>query len=642
MPDRRIYIEPMPLGGALALWRKRLEALGAWNSLEPEELAVDDARGRVTAEPVFASLSSPFYHSAAMDGVAVRFADTIGASERSPKRLAVGPDAVYVDTGDPLPEGFDAVIMVEDIDELAGGRIEIIAPATPWQNVRVIGEDIVATELILPVSHRIRPEDVSAMLAGGLTSVNVTRRPVVALIPTGNELVEPGVALRKGDIIEYNSRMLSGMAGEWGARAVRYGIVPDNLDTLKKYILDAAGEADLVVVNAGSSAGSEDFTYHAVKELGEVFLHGVNIKPGKPVILGAVNGRPVIGVPGYPVSAYLAFRLFARELVYRWQGTTPPAAEIIGARLSRQLASPLGPEEFVRVKLGRVGGNVVATPLSRGAGVLMSLVRADGIIRIPPESEGLAAGSMVEAELLTDRETIDNTIVCIGSHDNALDLLASFIKRRHPGLGLSSAHVGSLGGLLALARGEAHMAGSHLLDEATGEYNVSYIKKHLAGIETVLVNLVYRVQGLIVGRGNPKGIKDFEDLARPDVTFVNRQAGAGTRMLTDLKLREAGIEAASVRGYDNEEYTHMGVASAVLSGVADTGLGILAAARALGLEFIPVAEERYDLVIPAEHYESENVRALMEVVREDAAYRAAVEAMGGYDTRDMGKVMWRG
>lgn len=642
MTERRVYIEPSPLGDALKLWRARLEAGGLWRPLDGESLRVDDAVGRVTAAPVFAKLSSPFYHSAAMDGVAVRFAETVGASERSPKSLKLGEQAVYVDTGDPLPDGFDSVIMVEEIDELEKGVIEIIAPATPWQHVRVIGEDIVATELIAPENHRLRPVDVSSLLAGGITDVSVRHRPKVAVIPTGNELVTPGAILKKGDIIEYNSHMLAGMAVEWGADAVRYGIVPDDLETLKGYIKDAAGNCDMVVVNAGSSAGSEDYTYHAIAAQGEVVLHGVNTKPGKPVILGIVDGKPVVGVPGYPVSAFLAFTLFARELVYAWQGLQPPPVDTMEAKLSRQLASPLGPEEFVRVKLGRVGGNVIATPLARGAGVLMSLVRADGFVRIPAEVEGLAAGTAVTAELLRSRDEIENTVVCIGSHDNALDLLANFLKKSYPKLSLSSAHVGSLGGLLALARGEAHMAGSHLIDETSGEYNIGYVRKHLPGMGVYIVNLVYRTQGFIVPKGNPKGISGFADLGRKDVTFVNRQAGAGTRILTDLSLAKQGISSEDVLGYAHEEYTHMGVASAVLSGVADTGLGILAAANALGLDFVPVTGERYDLVIPEQYYDTEMVAAVLDVVQSDAQFRAAVDAMGGYDTRDMGKVMWKG
>ncbi|MGA2192770.1 MAG: molybdopterin biosynthesis protein, partial [Nitrospirota bacterium] len=463
-----------------------------------------------------------------------------------------------------------------------------------------------------------------------------------ALIPTGDELVKPGTPLRKGDIIEYNSRMLAGMARQWGADAIRHDIVPDSLDILKESILNAARGADLVAVNAGSSAGSEDFTLHAIAELGEVILHGLNIKPGKPAVLGVVEGKPVIGVPGYPVSAYLVFKLFARELIYAWQGGEPPREEKVAAKLSRQVVSPLGQEEFVRVKLGRVGENIVATPLHRGAGMLMTLVRADGILRIPAGSEGLASGHPVEVELLKPADEIENTIVCIGSHDNTLDILGNFLKKRRPGFSLSSAHIGSMGGIMALKRGEAHFAGSHLLDEETGEYNIGYLKKYIPERRPVLINLVYREQGLLVPKGNPKDIKGFEDLKRDGLIFVNRQAGAGTRLLTDLHLKRLGIDPSMVKGYEHEEYTHMGVASAVLSGAADTGLGILAAARALELDFIPVAKERYDLVVPREHLVHPIMQALLKIIREDEEFKAAVNALGGYDTKDMGKVVWEG
>ena len=637
--NRKIYITTTPLGEAVALWRRKLEEAGIWKPLPGERVHVDDSLGRVTAQAVAARLSSPFYHCAAMDGAAVRFADTVGASDNNPKRLEIGEQAVYVNTGNPIPEGMDAVIMVEDINE-ADGYVEIIRPATPWQHVRVVGEDIVATELIVPENHMLRPTDTAALIAGGITELLVRRRPGVGLIPTGDELVQPGMELKKGNILEYNSRMLYGMAKEWGANARRYDIAPDDLNTLKERIAEAARGNDIVAVNAGSSAGSEDHTYQAISELGEVFLHGINTKPGKPVILGMACGKPVIGVPGYPVSAFLAFRFFARPLIYAMQGMEPPAARSIGATLSRQVSSPLGQEEFIRVKLGKVGENIIATPMHRGAGVLMTLVRADGILKIPAASEGLAAGSIVEAELLKPPEEIENTIVCIGSHDNALDILGNFLKKREPALSLSSAHTGSMGGIIALKKNEAHMAGTHLLDEETGEYNISYLEKYLPGRRVRLVNLVYREQGLLVLKGNPKEIHGFGDLRRPDVVFVNRQAGAGTRLLTDMHLRMLGIKKTEVNGYTHEEYTHMGVASAVLSGAADTGLGILAAARALGLDFLPVAQERYDIAIPAEYYDDPKIKALLCIIREDKEFREAVITLGGYDVRDMGKVMW--
>jgi putative molybdopterin biosynthesis protein len=646
---KKIYLDNTTLDEAIKRWSDKTMA-GGLRPLEGESIPAGDSLGRITAEAVFAKLSSPFYHSSAMDGYAVRFADTFGASETSPKRLKIGPQAIYRDTGNPLPEGFNAVIMIEDVNimEEANSKnktdapefIEIIRPAVPWQNVRVIGEDIVSTELILPENHKIRPVDIGAIVSGGHVHIKVRRKPKVVIIPTGSEIVESGTELKKGEIIDFNSLILSSLVGEWGGEALRIKPVPDVLEKIKQTIIEGAEQGDIVIVIAGSSAGSADFTSEAIAETGEVILHGVNIKPGRPLILGWVKNRPVIGIPGYPVSAYITFNLFAKEIIYRMQGLEPPAPEYMKAKLSRQIASSLGHEEFLRVKLGKVGNNIIATPISRGAGVLMSLVRADGFVRIPSMSEGLGAGAEVNVEMLRQKSEIENTIVCIGSHDNALDLLANILKKNHPRFSLSSAHVGSMGGLMALKKGEAHIAGTHLLDEKTGEYNISYINRILEGRKIVLINLVYRQQGLIVLKGNPKNISGFGDLTRDDVCFINRQSGAGTRLLTDKYLKENKILPENIEGYEREEYTHMGIASAVLTGIADTGMGILAAANALGLDFIPLANERYDLAMPAEYLESVTISALLNIIRTDNEFRTSVLKLGGYDISDMGRVIY--
>jgi len=635
---RDVYLEDRPWEEALADYLAHLEQAGALKPGPPEVIPVEEAAGRVTAAPVYARISSPHYHSAAMDGFAVRAALTFGVSETTPGQLAVGSEAIIVDTGDPLPEGCDAVIMVEDVHYVTPEIIEITRPAFPWQHVREIGEDIVATEMIVPANHLLRPVDIGGLLAGGITEVAVHPRPRVAVLPTGTELVEPGTALKPGDIIDYNSRLLAGLVAEWGGVAQRRKITVDDFESLRRNLQQALSEADVVLINAGSSAGSEDYTAAVIKSLGRVLVHGVATRPGKPVILGEVDGRPVVGVPGYSVSAYLCADLFVRPLIYRKLGLVPPARDKIKAVVSRKLVSSLGVEEFVRVKLGQVGDRVIATPLSRGAGVIMSLIRADGVLRVPCLSEGYAAGETVEVELLRPREEIGQTTVIIGSHDIALDVLANHLRRLYPGASLSSAHVGSLAGLAALKRGEAHCAGTHLLDEETGEYNVSYIRRLLPDRGMVLVNLVYREQGLIVAPGNPKGIKSLQDLARPEVTFVNRQRGAGTRVLLDYHLKKLGINPAQVQGYEREEYTHMAVAAAVAGG-ADAGLGIRAAAIALGLDFIPLAEERYDLCIPRACWDTPYIQRLLTVIA-TKEFQEAVRALGGYDLRDCGKIMW--
>ena len=639
MYKQKKYLDNQPLADAITKYNDALKAANNGGPLPGEHILIGDALGRVTSEAVIAKISSPFYHSAAMDGYAVKFIDTFGASETRPRRLNVPSKAIAIDTGDPMPDGYDAVIMIEDVEKISDTEIEILKPATPWQHVRLVGEDIVATELIISENHVIRPVDMAAMLASGHSTVMVRRRPVVTIIPTGTELVEPGSELKRGDIIDFNSTMLAAMATEYGAHAVRKHIVKDDADLLRQTILDALADADLVVINAGSSAGREDFTVDVIAELGEVLVHGVSIKPGKPVILGIVKGKPVIGIPGYPVSAALTFTLFVKPLIYALLGLKAPGPDTITAKLSRQVASSLGQEEFIRVKIGSVSGNLIATPVTRGAGALMSLVRADGIIRVPAESEGIAAGHAVTVELMRSTRDIENTLVCIGSHDNALDVLGNYLKKKHPEYSLSSAHVGSMGGLLALKRGEAHLAGTHLLDEETGEYNVSYIRKLLPDTKVVLVNLVYRTQGFVVPKGNPKGIKGFEDLRRRDVVFVNRQAGAGTRLLTDLHLKKLRIDPAVVNGYYHEEFTHMAVAAAVLSGAADTGLAVLSAAIALDLDFVPVAQERYDLAIPRDFYDTPMMQALLGIIRGDREFRERIVSMGGYDVSEMGKVL---
>lgn len=635
---RRYYLSDIPLDQALERFFGALERAGALRPMPAETVPLEQALGRVTAAPVWARVSSPHYDSAAMDGIAVRARDTAGASETSPVRLRVGEQAVWVDTGDPLPPGFDAVIMVEVVHELDESTVEVQSPVPPYHHVRPLGEDIVATELVLPENHRLRPVDLGACAAAGLTELPVRRRPTVAVVPTGSELVPAGQLLRPGDIVESNSLVLAGMVEQWGGKATRWQSIPDDYHRLRAAILEAVEGYDSVVVNAGSSAGSEDYTARLVEELGQLVVHGVAIRPGHPVVLGVVRGKPVLGIPGYPVSAALTCELFVRPLLERALGVRVPERPTVRAAITRKVLSPMGEDEFLRVRLGRVGDRLVATPIQRGAGVLMSLVRADGIVRIPRFSEGVDAGQQVTVELLRPAEEIERTIVAIGSHDLALDLLASHLRRKDPRLTLASSNVGSLGGLMALSRGEAHLTGCHLLDEETGEYNLPFVRRYLKGKPVVVLGLVRRIQGLIVPRGNPRGITSLADLAREDLRFVNRQRGSGTRVLLDYMLRRQGIAPERIRGYQREEYTHLAVAAAVAGGSADVGLGILSAARAMGLDFVPLLSEQYDLVIPRESYESELLQPLLAVIRGDE-FRREVEALGGYDTSTMGQVV---
>ncbi len=637
---RRVYLRMKSLEQARELFLERFP-VGGWR--EPEEVLVVEALGRVTAKGVFAKISAPTFHGAAMDGVALRAEETYSAHPDRPLVFKLGQNAYPVNTGNPLPPGTNAVVMIEDVVELEKDSIQIERPLYPWQNVRRVGEDIVATELLLPQNHRLSAYDLGALLAAGVTRIWVRPRPKVALIPTGKELLgwevwETEESLPQGKLIEFNTVVLGALLEQWGGEAKRLPIVRDDPDQLKRAVQSALEEFDLVVINAGSSAGSEDLTASVIEELGEVLIHGISMMPGKPTVLGVVQGKPVIGNPGYPVSAVVSCEQIVAPLLARLLGVDPPSRPKVKARVARKITSRIGMEEFVRVRVGQVGDKMAATPLARAAGSITTLTKADGILRVPADLEGLAEGEEVDVELLRTPQEIRRTLVAIGSHDLTLDLIHDRLRALGKGYGLASSNVGSLGGLMAVKKGQAHLAGTHLLDPQTGDYNFSYVARYLEGVRIRMVHLVYREQGLMVAPGNPLGIRGLKDLTRPGVRFINRQAGSGTRVLLDFQLRELGIEPQSIQGYHQEEYTHMAVAVAVASGAADAGLGILAAAKALGLEFIPIKAERYDLVIPEIFFETEGIGLLLEIIGSQD-FREKVGELGGYDPSQSGKLL---
>ena len=637
---RHVYLAMKGLEEArdifLKMWQGRMTA--------SEEIGVEDALGRVTSEPVFAGISAPTYHSAAMDGIAVRAEDTYGTTEKTPKKLKIGESASWINTGQALPEGFNAVIMIEKVHQLDDVNLEIMSSAYPWQNIRKVGEDIVATQLLLPQNHVIRSYDMGALVSAGIFRINVRKRPKTVIIPTGTELVshrdirEPG-RIKKNQIIESNSITLSGLVREAHGEPAVFDIIPDREDEIRSAIIRAVNsDADLVIINAGSSAGSKDYTANIIAEIGEVLVHGVAMMPGKPTILGVVKDKPVIGIPGYTVSAVLSFEQFARPLLFGLQGLYLPDVPSIRVKPSRDIPSRLGTEEFIRVNIGRVGDRLIATPLPRSAGSVTTLTRAEGIIRIPPGSEGVTQDEEMDAKLLVDEEELKNTIVIIGSHDITIDILADEIRRGGRNIRISSGNVGSLGGLMAIRKGICHIAGSHLLDTETGGYNVSYINRYLKGVRVSLFRLVLRDQGLVVQKNNPKGIKGIMDLVRDDITFVNRQPGSGTRILFDYNLARSGIKSAAIKGYENEDFTHMSVAVDVLSGAADCGMAIYASAKALGLDFIPMDREQYDLVIPNVFLDEPNIQAVLDTIRSQG-FRDRVIALGGYDPSGSGELL---
>lgn len=651
------YLHDIPLDQAVQRLNEGLAARGLLRVLESDEIPVSaDASGRVLAEPVFALGCSPHYHASAMDGFAVRSADTTGAQPSKPVMIEVDHGAVYVDTGDALPDWADAVIPIENVESLDRSgevidvekmrspyAIRIRAGVSPWSHVRPVGEDLIIGQLILAAGERLRPPDLGAIAAGGVTRLRVAKKPVIGILPTGDELVPLEKDPQKGEIPEFNSIVIAAQVREWGAVSRCYPITRDVLKSLTARIAKATRECDLVLVNAGSSAGKEDFTARAVEALGEVIVHGIAVRPGHPVIIGFVDVTkkghaqriPVIGVPGYPVSAAMTTEILVRPLIDLWLGSSTNSGEVVQAVLTRKTTSPAGDDDYVRVVLGEVNGKMLAAPIARGAGVTTSLSKADGTLVIPRMVQGIEAGEHVNIQILRSRDQISRNLLTIGSHDLTLDLLAKNLMRF--GRRLVSSNAGSMGGLLALKRDECHFAGCHLLDPLTGTYNTTEIQILLPGRKPVILRWVRREQGLMVKKGNPKGIATLKDLVCREVTFVNRQRGAGTRVLLDYYLNKLGLKTEMIRGYDQEEYTHLGVAVAVASGRADCGMGVAASAYAMGLEFIPMFNEEYELIFPEGAEKDAFVKPVF-LLANDREFKSEVMKMPGYDVTFMGEI----
>lgn len=634
---RTIYLKMHSLKEAQSLFLNTFKKY----HVDSEEIDARESSGRITAGPVTAVFSSPSFHGAAMDGLAVRAENTFGASDNSPLTLDIQKgQAVPVNTGFPLPPGKNAVIMIEHVilsqDQLQG---VIRAPVFPWQNIRKAGEDIVATELLFPTNHHLTPPDVGALLTAGCPRVSVWKKPHITIIPTGTELVhltESNQELLPGKTVESNSAVLAAIAQDVGAETIVFPIINDDYETIKNNLLLAIqSSTDMVVINAGSSSGTADYTAQIIEELGQILVHGVTIMPGKPTILGIIANKPVVGNPGYPVSAIISFENLVVPLLRKMQDREHTDTPEVPALLAKNLPSRGGIEEFRRMITGKIGDNLVTVPLKKGAGAITTLTRANSILRIPASSEGLTKNSPVTVTLLRSLSDVKKTILCTGSHDLCLDIIRDFLNTANPSYPLASTHVGSMGGIMAIKENMTHIAGSHLLDPLTGEYNISYLKRYITDIKVTLITLVHREQGFMVQPGNPKNIRTVNDLLRNDVVFINRQAGSGTRVLLDYELEKADLNPDGMQGYNNEEYTHMAVAVSVLSQKADAGLGILAAARALKLDFIPLTEERYDLIIPTSFLELPSIRQLLDIINQNN-FKQRVAGMGGYSTRETG------
>ena len=596
-----------------------------------EEVDLLKATGRVAAEDVYSISDVPPFDRATMDGFAVRAEDTFDADEDNPVRLkiigsvAAGDrpsvtvgrgEAVEIATGAPIPKGANAVVMVEFTRSI-GNYVEVFKPVSPGENVMSAGSDIMAGELIVRRGDVITHREIGVMAACGINRVKVFRKPRVAVISTGNELVEVGSPLEYGKIYDVNSYALFSAVKENGGEPIFIGIARDDVEDIRRLIEKGLRVADIVLTSGGTSAGVGDIIYNILNEWEPgVIVHGIAIKPGKPTVIAVCEGKFVFGLPGYPTSALTIFEVFVAPIIRRLSGLSVEKRKI-RCKLAMKTFSSEGRREFLPVNIVRGSVGFTAYPVTGSySGAITSLSFTDGFVEIPENVVMLEEGEEVDVTLYSELKPAD--LVVIGSNCIGVEILLRLL-----GVRAKVINVGSTGGILAVKRGEADVAGTHLLDES-GEYNLPFLERY--GVkDAILVKGYLREQGIIVAKGNPKGIKGVEDFLREDVTIINRNRGSGTRILLDMLLKEIAEREGknfedivkSIKGYEVEAKTHSSVAVAVLSGKADAGLGIKTVATQYGLDFIPLRAEEYDFLIPKDRLEKDAVRKFIEKLKSD-------------------------
>ena len=630
--DRKIYLKKMDLDRALELYLSRLRETGFFQP-RAENIKVSEALDRVLARAVFALRSVPHYNSAAVDGIAVRSSDTVQASKHAPKRLDRDHFAI-VNTGQPMPEGFDAVIMIEDVHFLEDGSVEIFEPVPSFHNVRTIGEDVVEYDMLFCRYHRLAPQDLSLLLAAGVFEVEVVKKPECVVVPTGDEIVDPSSELKEGSIPETNSILVKAFLERHGASVKVHDPLGDDPTKLASALQELLPTHDLVLFIGGSSAGQKDYVYRVLEKHGEVLVHGLSIRPGKPTILAIVEEKPVIGLPGFPASCFTVLERVVKPILQAWYRSSESNEDFLEAEVATRMFSSVGDDEFVRVMLAKVKDRYVCVPLKRGAATMSSLTKMDGTIVVPKGQEVIDEGKKVQVLLTASRKRIDNTVLFVGSNDPLIDRLSDLLIER--GLNLSVVNVGSLGGVRAIAKSYAHLAGVHLFDSESETYNLPFLRKMMKHF--VLVKFVKRLQGLVVQKGNPKSIKSLHDLARKDVKFVNRQKASGTRILLDYYLSKLGIDPRQINGYDKEELTHVAVALKIKRNLADVGLAVSYVAQLMNLDFVPLCWEEYDLLVLPEFLKDERFGIILDVMA-SSDFKNVVSESSGYDISDLGRVV---
>lgn len=625
---RNVYLDAIEYNDVSSILSKVLETCNYKNS--SEMVNVKETLGRVTFRSVFAHVSSPSYNASAMDGVAIKAVSAITANETNPVTLNKN-DFEYINTGNILPNRFDTVVMIEDVHVNKDGSIKLYKSFRTYENVRPIGEDITKGDLVLPIHHQIRPIDISALISAGIEEIEVIKKIKVAIIPTGDEIVQNISNMKKGHIQDSNSYYVKNELDLLHVESIILPIQRDEFDILEETFINASKEYDLLLIGAGSSAGSKDYVKAIVEQNGTVFAHGINIKPGKPTVIGEVGNTPLIGMPGYPVSTYITFEKVVKPLISLMMNLKLTPFKQVKARLTQRVYSSLKNHEFVRVALSKVDNELVAIPLNRKAGVTMSVVKANGVLTIPKNSEGYDASTKVIVDIIHET-SFDDSIVVIGSHDILFDHLVDTLSEC--GISIISTHTGSMGGVLSIRRNECHIAPVHIL-HIDGTYNKQLIPTYLNN-DYVLIKGIKRTQGLYVKKGNPKNIKELKDIK--NYNYVNRQRGSGTRVLLDYLLKMNQINSNDINGYDFELATHILVAESVKDDRFDVGMGIKSVSEYTGVDFIEIAQESYDFIVKKSFTKTKKFKLFIKALQ-NKDLQSKLKQLGGYDFTDVGEIL---
>lgn len=634
------YSEHIELGTAMDMLKKAFAGAAAKNTAEKN---ISEALGSVLIKDITAHRNVPHYAASAVDGYAVDASSTIGASQATPVLLKPSQFR-WMNTGADVPNWANAVLMVED-SSAEGDDLLVFKSLTPSVNVRPVGEDVMAGQIIAREGDTVTPALISLLLCAGIEKVQVFKKPRTLYIPTGDEIIPREEWLsdlnpKSGTVAESNSLFIEASFKEWGFDVDVSPVVPDDPVLLKEKVSVGTLNYDVVLVGAGSAKGRRDHTLEVFEEMGKVIFRWIRMKPGRPAMAADIMGKPVICLPGFPMSTTVVLWSLVYPLLNflsaRDEDPDHLIKEALGCRetwktkLLVQHSSPAGIEEWLRVKTARVGDTIYSWALTSGASVLWALAEADGMALLPASALECEKGTDVTV-WMKRRVELDRRILFQGSDDPAIQLLVTPIRRR--GGDLVSRAVGSMGGLAALSRGECHVAAAHLLDDSDGTYNDSFIERFSNGQKWERILVFYRTQGIIVKKGNPQKISTFEEMCAGDNVFSNRQPGAGTRVLFDHLLKKTGRTPSEIKGYEQQCTTHMEAANRVFTGLADATLGIKSAADALGLDFVPLAEEPYEIVIPSIYMDHPTVAALLDSLG-DMEWRETVKAMGGYRWTD--------